>query len=435
MRFVDPERETQLEETEESVFGGDVAYRPGSARAALAHRDFRLVWAGSFASNIGTWMQNIALGVFGYEITHSAFYVALLGFAQLGPLLLLSIFSGVLADAVDRKVLLIVAQAEQLVMSFALAWFARGPHPSQTAIFLCVLAVGVGSALNGPVFSAVLPILVTKRDLPGAVSLQSAQLNLSRVIGPAIGGLLLPVVHAPGVFVINAFTYLFAIFTIVPVDIPRPYPDVGERGLRRLAAGFVVARSDALVRRCLLTMATMSLFSLPFVGLMPVIAAERLHMDPTGVAFGIFYACFGLGAAIGAVSIGTIFVTANRARVCRIAMALFAVALAAFGRISSAGPGYPVAFFVGLFYFATVTALSTHLQENLSDTVRGRVMALWIMAFGGTVPIGVLIGGWLARQTTIGTVLLIGAAVAAALALVTRVGRQEQPAPAALPAD
>jgi sugar phosphate permease len=134
------------------------------------------------------------------------------------------------------------------------------------------------------------------------------------------------------------------------------------------------------------------------------------------------------------VSIGTVLVTANRARVCRIALALFAVALAGFGRINSAGPGYPVAFFVGLFYFAAVTALSTHLQEHLSDTVRGRVMALWIMAFGGTVPLGVLAGGWLARRTTIGTVLLLGAAVAGLLALFTRVGRGPQP-PAPLPAD
>ena len=392
------------------------------------------MWAGSFASNIGTWMQNVALGAFGYELTHSAFYVALLGFAQLGPLLLLSIFSGVLADAVDRKVLLVVAQTEQMVMSFVLAWFARGPHPSQTAIFLCVLAIGVGNALNGPVFSAVMPILVGRRDLAGAVSLQSAQLNLSRVIGPAIGGLLLPAVHAPGVFAINGFTYLFAIVTLVLVAIPRPYPEVGERGVRRLAAGFVAARADPLVRRCLLTMATMSLFSLPFVGLMPVIAAERFHIRPTSTAFGVLYACFGLGAAFGAVSIGTVLVGVSRARVARWSLLGFAVALATFARLSSPGPSYPVAFLVGFAYFATVTALSTLLQENLSDMVRGRVMALWIMAFGGTVPIGILIGGAVARRTTIGTVLLIGAAVAALLALFTRVGRQPQPEPAVAPA-
>lgn len=413
-------RDQDLEATEDALVDGGVAYRPGSARAALAHRSYRLVWIGSMASNIGSWMQNVALGAFAYELTHSAGYVALLSFAQLGPLLALSILGGVLADAVNRKVLLYVAQGEQLVMSIALAWVARGDNPSQSAIFLCVLAVGIGNALNGPVFSAVLPMLVGRRDLAGAVSLQSVQLNLSRVIGPAIGGLLLPALGAPWVFSINAATYLFAIAAIATVDIPRPYPPVGEQGLRRLLGGFVVARRDRVVRNCLLTMASMSFFSLPFVGLMPVIAAERLGIDVSSFQYGVLYAAFGLGAAAGAVSVGTVFVESGRPRLVRTSLLGFALLLGAFAAVRSIALAYPVAFLLGFCYFATVTALSTHLQESLEDTVRGRVMSLWIMAFGGTVPIGILAGGVVAARTSIETVLLIGAAYAAALAIATR---------------
>jgi MFS family permease len=419
---VTDDREPQLEDTESAVFEG-VAYRPGSARAALAHRDFRLVWAGSLGSNVGSWMQNVVLGALGFRLTHSASYVALLSFAQLGPLLALSILGGLLADAVDRRLLLIAAQAEQLVCSILLAVLARGPHPSTTAIFWCVLAVGIGNAINGPVFSASIPILVGTRDLAGAVSLQAMAMNLSRVVGPAIGGVILPFIGAPGVFVVNALTYLFVIGALLMVAIPRPYPEVGVQGIRRLAAGFVVARADALVRRVLLTMFTLSLLSLPFVGLMPVIAGENLRMNPEGVAYGLLYACFGLGAAIGAMSIGTVFVAQSKRRIARVGLVCFGVALGAFGVLHAQGPAYPVVFAVGASYFATVTALSTTLQEHLDDAVRGRVMALWIMAFGGTVPLGILIAGKVATATSIGTVLVVGAIVAVALGAGTRIER------------
>jgi len=377
------------------------------------------VWSGSLASNVGTWMQNVALGAFGWKLTHSPNYVALLTFAQLGPLLALSILSGVLADAVDRRTLLIAAQVEQMVLSFVLAWVARGSHPSTAAIFWCVVAIGIGNALNGPVFSAVLPILVGRRDLAGAVSLQSVQLNLSRVIGPAIGGLLLPAIGAPGVFVLNGVTYLFAIATLVVVEIPRPYPPVGETGVRRLVAGFAVARADRLVRNCLLTMCTMSLLCLPFVGLMPVLAAEQFHMSTTGLSYGVFYALFGFGAALGAISIGTVMVGWSKPLVARRSLAAFAVTLLVFGSVHRTAFAFPIAFLVGIAYFSTVTSLSTVLQEHLDDTTRGRVMALWIMAFGGTVPIGVLIGGAIARHASIGAVVVCGAGVAALLAGIT----------------
>jgi MFS family permease len=180
------DRTPNLEQTEDAVLEGDTPYAAGSARAALAQRPFRIVWLGSLASNVGTWMQNVALGAFAYKLTKSSGFVALLGFAQLGPLLLLSIVGGLLADTIDRKWLLIGCQVQQMVLSIVLAVIVSQDDPSKTALFLCVLGLGIGNALNAPTLSAVLPQLVGKKDLAGAVSLQSVQLNLSRVVGPAI---------------------------------------------------------------------------------------------------------------------------------------------------------------------------------------------------------------------------------------------------------
>ncbi len=374
------------------------------------------MWLGTFASNIGTWMQNIALGVLAYQLTHSATYVAAIGLAQLGPLFLLSMVGGALADVVDRKKLLIGCQVEQLLFSLALAWVASRSHPSTVLIFLCVLAVGIGNALNAPVLSAVLPVLVPREDMPGAVSLQSVQLNLSRVIGPAIGGLLLPIVAAWGIFVLNAGTYGFAIFVIARAALPRlptdGRPSVPTSGIRRLLGGLAVARIDPLVRYCLVTVFTVSFFCLPFIGLMPVVAARNLHINPAGALYGVLYALFGLGAALGAVSVGTVFVRMPRLLLIRRGLIGFACSLAVFGLIRQIWTAYAVVLVVGFAYFVTITSLSTALQAHIADDVRGRVMALWIMGFGGTVPIGLIVGGAVASATSVEAVVEAGAVAA-----------------------
>jgi MFS family permease len=409
---------------EEAQSEGDVALAPeelssrsGTARSALRSRDFRVLWIATFSSNVGTWMQNVALGAFAYQLSHSASFVALTGFAQLGPLLALATVGGMLADAVDRRLLLVATNLVQLVFSVALAVVAAAPHPSRTLLLLVVLAIGIANALTGPPLASLLPNLVPRADLPGAIALQSVQMNLSRVVGPAIGGVLLPSIHASGVFGINAATYLFAVagaLAIRPVALRGGRN--GERGLRRLLGGFAVARRDRLVRSVLTTIASISFFCLPFIGLMPVVAAQNLGMTVTGFQYGLLYACFGLGAASGAIAVGTVLVGSRRDRVIAVGLALFGAMLLVFGFLRSPGPAYPIVFLVGLFYFATVTSLSTRLQEHLRDEVRGRVMALYMMGFGGTIPLGLLVAGPIATRTNITTVVAAGAIVAMMLA-------------------
>ena len=160
-------------------------FRPGSARAALSYPDFRTMWVGSFASNIGTWMQNVVLPAYVYQRTGKASVVGLLVFAQLGPLLILAIPGGVIADRFDRRNWLIAMQTVQLVFSAALAPLAAHDAPIW-ALFLVQLGVGIGNALNMPAWSAMLPTLVSRQDLPGAISLNSTMINGSRVVGPII---------------------------------------------------------------------------------------------------------------------------------------------------------------------------------------------------------------------------------------------------------
>jgi MFS family permease len=405
------------EDVADAFIDGDRPLVRGTVQAALRHRDFRIVWAGTFASNIGTWMQNVLLGAYGFTLTHSATYVAILFFAQLGPLLVLSPVGGALADVVDRRRLLLACQIPQLVFSLVLALLVTSSHPDEVLLVLCVLVIGIANALGAPALSSILPTLVPKPDLPGAVSLQSVQMNLSRVIGPAIGAAIYAGTGAAPVFVLNALTYLFAIVALLAIQYPPPVTAGGPRGLlSRLGDGFRVARADPLVRRLLITLVLLSFFCLAFVGMMPVIAADNLDVAPKSVEYGIFYAVFGLGAAFGAISVGTFFARVAKARLVRPALLAFAALLAGLALVRSPAAGFVVAPVLGYAYFVVITSLSTVLQEHVEDAVRGRVLALWIMGFGGTVPIGVLVAGPLAQATSITLVLLIGAVFAVGLA-------------------
>ncbi|HEY2813817.1 MAG TPA: MFS transporter [Acidimicrobiales bacterium] len=412
-----PVQHLTVEDSEDALIDGDRPFVPGSARDVLRDRVFKVVFFGAFASNIGTWMQNAVLMGYAFTLTHSATYVGVIVFAQLGPLLLLSAIGGWVADIVDRRMLLVWVSVEQLVFSVALGLVVRAENPSQMWIFLMVLAIGIGQAMFAPAYSALLPSLVSPENLAPAISLNSAQMNGARVIGPAIGGVLLHVVGAEWVFYGNAATYLFVIAALMAVKLPPPagYDAASGRGFRQLTAGLRVAKADRVVRRSLVTIFVFSAFALTFVGQLSVVAEENFGIDADSLGYGLMYATFGVGAALGALSIGTVLAKQSLAALVRVGMLGYAITLAVFALLRAPGVAFPVVAVLGFFYFAMVTSLSTALQERLDDSVRGRVMALWIMGFGGTVGLGNLIAGKVIDATSVTAVLLVNAVVALGL--------------------
>jgi MFS family permease len=402
-------------EVEDAIVEGDRTVAVGTAGAALRYPVFRRVFFGALLSNIGTWMQSVILGAYVFEKTHSSTYVGLVSLAQLGPALLLAIPGGAIADRFDRRTVLVVVSVEQAIGALAIAWIVVYPDASVWLLLGAVLFMGVGQAIYSPTFSALVPNLVEHQDLPGAVSLNSANMNLSRVIGPAIGGVLFAHVAVSWVFVVNAVSYAFVIAAVWSVHLPRAVVDATQGRWQRMVAGVRYARHDRVVGRCLTTMVLFSFFCLPVAILMPVVAQTNLGVQDRSSAYGFLYACFGAGAVAGALSIGTFLSKQSLAVVIRFALGGFAVTLGVFALLRSPGPAFPTVFLVGYCYFAIVTSLATVLQRRLNDSVRGRVMALWIMAFGGTVPLGALVGGWVADVTTVTAVLLGGVAASAGL--------------------
>jgi predicted MFS family arabinose efflux permease len=404
-------------DVEDAIADGDRTVRFGTAGAALRYPVFRRVLLGALLSNIGTWMQNVILGAYIFGQTHSSTYVGLISLAQLGPVLLLSLPAGSIADRFDRCTILIVVSIEQAVGALAIAWIVVSPHPPIDLLLAVVVAIGVGQAVYAPTFSALVPNLVARKDLSGAISLNSVNMNLSRVVGPAIGGVLFAHVGVSWVFVGNAGSYAFIVAALWTVRLPRPHIDRSLSRLRLMIDGIRFARRDRVVGRCLTTMVMFSFFCLPVAVLMPVVAQTNLGVNDRSSAYGYLYACFGAGAVAGALSIGTFLARRELSTVIRFALAGFAAALGSFALLREPAPAFPVVFMVGYFYFATVTSLATVLQRRLGDAVRGRVMALWVMAFGGTVPIGAIVGGWLSDVASVTAVLLGGAIAAVGLVL------------------
>jgi MFS family permease len=421
MPAVTTRREPTFEESLDATEEGDAPIEVSAARGALRSRDFRVLWIGIIASGVGTWMQNVVLGAYTWDISHSPSFVSFVYFVQLGPTLVLAPLGGLLADALDRRKLILFAQIEQLAAAVLLAVAVIPDRPSRLFICLTVLLGGIGNTFNSPAQSALLPQLVERQHLAGAISLNSAQMNGARVIGPAIGGVLYAVLGAAAVFGINAATYVFAIIAVVMVR-SRPQVAVSDgSGLRRILDGVAMARDNLVLRRVLLTMTLFSLFSLPFIGQMPTIAADNLGMEPKSLAYGLLYATFAVGALLGALSIGTFLSRQDLRRVTQFSLGAYAVLLLTFALLRDPAPAFPVVAMFGFAYFAAVTSLSTVLQEEVDDAYRGRIMSLWQLAFAGMVPLGVMAAGPIAEASSIRVVLLYGAVAAVGLCWYARV--------------
>ena len=392
------------------------SHRAGTARAAFSYRNYRLVWTGMLLSNIGTWMQNLALPAYIDDRTGSAKIVSLLVFAQLGPLLLLAIPGGIIASRFNLQRYLLAMQWLQLVFSLVLAAIISVDGPIW-ALFLAQTAIGVGNALNAPAFQASVPMLVDRRDLAGAISLNSTQLNGSRVAGPAIAALLaIWGVSTSQIFIINAATYLFLIISLFMVQIPDIRSTPTETGWRRALSGVNIAKSRRVLSRLLISMTAFSLFCLIYVGLFSSVARLNFGISPVGSTYRWLYAVWGFGALCGALATGTFLSHIHRPTIIRWGFVGFAIALATFANIHSVTWAFPVGFVLGLFYFMTANAMVTVFQQNLRDNERVTVMPLWFMSFGGTVTIGGLLAGPIIDAIGARWVLFFGALFALFLA-------------------
>ena len=382
--------EVPLAETDETA----VIAVPRIARA-LRHDDFRLFWAGNFLSNTGTWMQNVAQGWLVLQLSNSAFWLGVVGFASAIPILFFALIGGVIADHVNNRKLLMVTQSAMMVFAFVMCGLAYFQVITVAEIALLALGTGIAMSLNTPSYQALVPQLVPREDLTNAIALNSAQFNMSRVIGPTLGGFAMALVGVAGNFFLNGLSFLAVLFALTRMHYPsREAPPEGHLW-GKLKQGFSYVFGHAYMSPLILLTAIASLLAVPYLTFVPYFARDVLHTDARGL--GILMACNGVGAFFAA---GTIaYFTHIRRRgvfVVRSGAALFAVIiLFTFSRsFVLSGLLLMVAGYCMIIMVATVNALLQHLA---ADPMRGRVMSIYSTAFLGLPPLGSLMAGSLAR--------------------------------------
>ena len=378
---------------------------------ALRHRNYRLFFSGQTVSLVGTWITRIATSWLVYRLTGSVLLLGVVAFFGQIPTLILAPFSGVIVDRWNRHRILVVTQVLSMLQSFALAGLSFAGIITVTDVLLLQAAQGIINAFDTPARQSFVVEMVTDRaDLPNAIALNSSMVNLSRVIGPSIGGVIIAAVGEAWCFFIDGVSYIAVIASLLAMRVAvRPRNTSEKEILEDLLEGFRYVAHFPPVRSALMLLALVSIMGMPYTVLMPAVATKVLHGDSHTLGF--LMTASGCGALAGAFYLAARRTVLGLGRLIAVSASAFGVGLVLFSLSRSFVLSLLVLPIVGGGMMVTMAATNTVLQTIVEERLRGRVMAFYGMAFLGTAPIGSLMAGVLAaRIQPTGTIALGGVA-------------------------
>jgi len=364
---------------------------------ALRNPNFRLFWGGNFLSNIGTWMQNVAQGWLVLLLTgNSAFWLGVVGFAGSIPFLFFTLFGGVIADRVNKRRLLLCTQTAMMLLAFLLAALAYLHRISVWGVAVIAFLNGMAMSMNQPSYQALVPQLVKREDLTNAIALNSAQFNLSRIVGPTLGGYAMALIGVAGNFFLNGVSFLAVIWAIARIKYPAETPPRRESMLTSLGAGLRYVRHHPQMYVLVAMMAVSSLLSIPFLTFIPYFARVQLHTGAAGL--GWLLAALGLGALLGALHVAWRGIIRNRGKLIAFGGAGGMAILVIFCYTHIFMLSEVLMILEGYWMILTISAVTVAMQHLSSDEMRGRVMSIYGTCFLGLPPLGALLAGELSRH-------------------------------------
>ena len=380
---------------------------PASPFASLRHRNFRLFFWGQTASMVGAWMRTLAQGWLVLELTDSAFLVGLVTALSSLPVLLFSLPAGVYVDRSDKHRVVMVCQVLMAFVPAILAWrtFTGAITAGEVAVLATLL--GIVQAVEIPARQSFIVELVGKEDLTNAIALNSSAYNATRIVGPAMAGVLIARVSLAACFAINALTMALVIIAFLRMRLPPFVRRPAEASAReQLRQGLRFARHHRGVWALILNTAVFGIFGFPFVVLLPVFARDLLRVGSEGL--GVMSAAVGVGAVLSAFGVAAFSPVIRRGMLVRWGGPFFGIAVAAFALVH----WYPATLLFlalsGFFMVANNAATNTLLQSLVPDELRGRVMSLWTFVFVGFAPIGSLYFGWMGEYVGAAWAVAIG---------------------------
>ncbi len=393
---------------------------PG-AFAPFAHRAFAVLWGATLLANIGTWMRDVGLGWTMTELSPSATLVAAVQASAALPVVLLALPAGALADVLDRRKLLFVAQSGLGALSVGLALLAWLGWLTPSVLLVAALLGGTGAALAAPAWQAIVPQLVPRAVLRPAVAMNSLGVNIARAIGPALGGVVLATAGVATVFAIDAVSFLGILLALawwrMPAAERRAPP---ERVVGALTAGLRYARGSPALRRVLLRAAAFFLFGAAPWALLPLVARSLPGGGPG--LYGLMLTAIGAGAVAGALVLPSLRSRLGLGSGGTVLAGTAGVAAAGAVLAAAPGPAFAVASctMLGLAWIAVLTSLNVAAQSALPDWVRARGLALYLSVFSGGMMAGGLAWGVVAELAGVAAALLTAALLGLGVGLLVR---------------
>jgi MFS family permease len=387
-----------------------------STWAPLRSPVYRALWIAQFVSNLGTWMQTVGAQWMLVESPDAAVLVPLVQTATTLPVMLLALPSGVLADLVDRRRLLIATQGAMAAGVGLLAVLTGVGLTTPTLLLLMLFVIGCGQALTAPAWQAIQPDLVPPEQIPAAAALGSMSMNGARAVGPAIAGALVSLAGPAPVFALNAVSFVGIVFVLIAWHRPaekRDYPP--ERALAALSAGGRFIRSSPIVRRILLRTLLFIAPASALWGLLPVIAANQLGLGSTG--YGVLLGALGVGAVLGAFVLSRLRSRFGQNALLTAGAAGFAAATAVLALVHHFAVVLAALVIGGAAWLLTLSTLNAAMQLSLPAWVRARGLSVYQLIFMGGQAVGSLLWGLLAGATTSVTSLLVSVGLLVVCAL------------------
>ncbi len=365
-------------------------------RTLQVHRNFQLFWTGQTVSLIGTWMQQVGQGWLALELTNSAFWVGLVSAAGSFPVLLLSLYGGVVADRRSKLRIVIICQALLLVEAAALWWFTWTGRINIGWLLALTTLGGVISAFEIPARQSMIAELVSRDDLVDAIALNSGGFNLARIVGPSIAAIVLAKYGLAWCFGINAISYFAVLSSLARIKLPPWMPvQYVVSPAEQLKQGFRYIRSSRAVSGLMGVIAVYSIFGFQYLTMMPVVARDVLHTGASG--YGLLLTFVGIGALTGALSLAGLGGRIRRGRLFNATAYAFAGLTILFSLMRTVHLAALVLLFLGLTMLINGALANGILQSVVPDELRGRVMATYVFVYVGFTPIGSFIAGVMAR--------------------------------------
>lgn len=387
---------------------------------ALTHRNFRYLWLAALGSTIGTWMQQYAQGLLVFDLTKSSFYLGLDVALGQTPILLFMLIGGVIADRYDRRRLLTGSQLIQAFSAFSLALLIFTSHVEIWHVLFFSFVAGCGQAFGGPAYQSLIPTLVPREHLPNAIALNSTQFNLSRVLGPLLGTSVLISLGAAACFGINGLSFFIVVFALMALHLPPAPPQPAKpKSLREdLGTGLRYVQDTRVVLTLTILAATASFLVQPLITLLPALATTTFAGGPgtPQTRLATLQACQGIGAIIGALTIGAAGRFKGMGRTLLLLQIGMGLLLIAFSQLHIWLLNCALMVVVGMTFMSMFSISFSSVQLAVPDDLRGRVVSIYMVALRSGGPLGGLVTGAIADWLTAPRALLMNGAVLAAIA-------------------